>query len=235
MIKGFEIVDLTHLLNEKIPTWTGECGFQKRLVMDYPENIARVMSYSCIANAGTHIDSPSHFISGGKCIHELTLDKELCVPIHCIDVSAKAKRDYLISCEDLEHYEKTHGKMQSGSVLLGCTGWDKYWNDSVRYRSADKDGNIRCPGFSAEVGAMILERKLVGLGIDTFSPDGGNMSFPLHFQLLGAGKYLIENLTNLDKIPPVGAYLQVLPLKIEDAAESPVRAIALVSTPPISN
>lgn len=228
MIKGFEIIDLTHLLNEKIPTWTGERGFQKSIEKDYPEDIARVMSYSCIANAGTHIDSPSHFIPGGKCIHELELGKELCVPIHCIDVSAKAEMDYFISCDDLEHYEETYGKMQPGAVLLGYTGWSKHWNDSIRYRSADKDGNIHCPGFSGEVGGLILERKLAGLGIDTFSPDGGNMRLPLHIQLLGAGKYLIENLANLDKVPPVGAYLLVLPLKIEGAAESPVRAIALV-------
>ncbi len=139
MIKGFKIVDLTHLLNEDIPTWTGECGFEKRLLQDYPKDVARVMFYSFVANAGTHIDSPSHFIACGKCIHELELDTELCVPIHCIDVSAKATMDYFISSDDVMQYEKTYGKMQPGSILLGYTGWDKYWNDLVRYRSVAPD------------------------------------------------------------------------------------------------
>jgi kynurenine formamidase len=228
MIEGFDIVDLTQLLNENIPTWTGECGFHKTIVMDYPKDAARVMKYSFVANAGTHIDSPSHFIAGGRCIHELLLDKDLCVPIHCVDVSTKACIDYRISLQDVEEYEKVHGKMQPGAVLLGRTGWDQYWNDPIRYRSADKDNNIRCPRFAPEVADFVLERKLVGLGIDTFSPDGGDMSFPIHVKLLGAGKYLIENLTNLGKIPPVGAYLQALPMHIEMAAESPIRAIALI-------
>lgn len=231
MIKNFKIVDLTHLLNHQIPTWNGECGFQKKITKDYEENIARVMSYTCISNAGTHIDSPSHFVPGGRSIHELSLDKELCVPIHCIDVSAKAREDYYISSEDLELYEKKYGRMQEGAVLLANTGWSKKWNDPVRYRSIDSSGSVRCPGFSPAVIPIILERKLAGVGIDTFSPDGGNMDLPLHFQLLGAGKYIVENLTNLDQVPPFGAYFLALPLKIEDAVESPVRAIALLPDP----
>ena len=226
MISGFEIIDLTHLLNENIPTWTGECGFHKKIVTDYPE--PRVMSYSFIASAGTHIDSPVHFVPGGRSVDELTLSGDLCVPIHCIDVSDKASMDYLISSEDIERYERSYGRMESGSVLLGYTGWDRFWKDPALYRRAGEDGNIRCPGFAPEVGSIILKRGLVGLGIDTFSPDGGDMSFPIHKELLGSGKYLIENLTNLGKLPPVGAFLQALPLKIEDAAESPIRAIALV-------
>jgi len=43
------------------------------------------------------------------------------------------------------------------------------------------------------------------------------------------GKYILENLTNLDQLPPNGASLIALPLKIEGGAESPIRAVGVVS------
>ena len=227
MIPGFDIIDLSHQINEHIPTWDGDVAFEKKTVMDYPASVARVMHYSMIANAGTHIDSPSHFIEEAPEVHHLNLNN-LCVPIHLIDVRAKAHADYMISLEDITIYEQKHGRIQPGTILIGLTGWDKYWADAKKYREEDSNGDIHCPGFAAEVGPFILERNLVGLGIDTFSPDGSDMSFPLHLLLLGKEKYLIENLTNLSKLPPIGAYLIALPLKIEGAAESPIRAIALV-------
>ena len=227
MIPGFDIIDLSYQINENIPTWEGNKGFEKKTVLDYPASVARVMHYSMVANAGTHIDSPSHFTPQASEIHHLNLSN-LCVPIHLIDVRAKAHTDYMISLEDIAIYEQKYGPVRAGSIIIGLTGWDKHWADAKKYRAEDLNGDIHCPGFAADVGPFVLERNVVGLGIDTFSPDGSDMTFPLHLLLLGKEKYLIENLTNLSKVPPVGAYLIALPLKIEGAAESPIRAIALV-------
>jgi kynurenine formamidase len=220
MISHYDLIDLTHTLNADIPTWTGECGFHKKTIQDYPS--PKIMNYSMMAGAGTHIDAPSHFCPGGHAIHEIPLEELYC-PIYLISVQTN-----LITLKDVENHEKQYGKMEPGGILLGSTGWDKHWNNPDKYRSADEQGNTRCPGFTSDIGPFILERKLVGLGIDTLSPDGSDMTFPLHVLLLGNGKYLIENLTNLEKVPPRGAYLVALPLKIEGGAESPIRAIALV-------
>ena len=72
----------------------------------------------------------------------------------------------------------------------------------------------------------LAEKNIVGIGIDTLSPDGSNMSFPVHHKILGAGKYIIENLCHLEKLPAVGARVMALPLKIKNGSEAPCRVIA---------
>lgn len=52
--------------------------------------------------------------------------------------------------------------------------------------------------------------------------------FSVHELFLGAGKYLIENVANAHLLPLIGAYGIVLPLKLSEGAEAPVRFIAFV-------
>jgi kynurenine formamidase len=66
------------------------------------------------------------------------------------------------------------------------------------------------------------------LGIDTFSSDTGENGFPVHRAILGADKYLVENVANAELLPATGAKVLVLPPKIKDATEAPLRLIALI-------
>lgn len=49
----------------------------------------------------------------------------------------------------------------------------------------------------------------------------------MHRAILGADKYLVENVANAKLLPPTGAKVLVLPIKIKDATEAPIRLIAL--------
>lgn len=222
--KNYALVDLTHTLDKNIPTWTGDCGFHSKILVDYPE-VARVLEYECIASAGTHIDAPSHFIPHGRNIDQLPLE-ELCIPICVINMQEELHASAQITREDFENHEREHGKIPKGSIAIGSTGWSRYWKTPEIYRG---EGEYPVtPTISPDVGDMLLDRDVAGIGIDTLSPDPYGGDYPLHVQLLGADKFIIENLTNLDKLPPRGSCLIALPLKIADGTESPIRAIALV-------
>jgi hypothetical protein len=52
--------------------------------------------------------------------------------------------------------------------------------------------------------------------------------FPVHHYLLGAGKYGVTQLRNLDRLPPVGSVVVVAPLPIVGGTGSPARVLALV-------
>ena len=85
------------------------------------------------------------------------------------------------------------------------------------------------PSFSAKATELLIERNIAGIGIDTLSPDTGALGmFPAHQIMLSAGKFIIENLTNLKLLPAFGAQIIALPLKIKDGPESPARVIAIV-------
>jgi kynurenine formamidase len=42
-----------------------------------------------------------------------------------------------------------------------------------------------------------MERDISGIGCDTLSPETKS-GFPIHYYILGRGKYIVENLNNLD-------------------------------------
>jgi kynurenine formamidase len=46
--------------------------------------------------------------------------------------------------------------------------------------------------------------------------------------LLGAGKYGLTQLANLDRLPPTGSLLIAAPLKLVGGSGSPARVLALV-------
>lgn len=222
-----KIIDLTHILNGDIPTWNGTCGFHSEIKMDYPKG-CRVQQYKMHAGVGTHMDAPSHFYKDGKHIADMPLE-QLIVPGHVIDVTQRRAPDLLISPADLKVYEERHGKIEKNSLVIGYTGWGAFWDDTSRYRNPDTSGKMHFPGFSKEAAQFLLERDIAGLGIDTLSPDGSNQGFPVHELILGAGKYILENLTNLDKLPPKGALCFALPIKVDQGTEAAVRAVALLS------
>jgi kynurenine formamidase len=52
--------------------------------------------------------------------------------------------------------------------------------------------------------------------------------FPLHHFLLGADKYGVTSLQNLDRLPATGAVIVVAPLPILGGTGSPARVLAFV-------
>ena len=68
--------------------------------------------------------------------------------------------------------------------------------------------------------ALLGERGIAGLGIDTLSADTGGRSFPVHRAILGSGRYLVENIANAELLPPTGATAFVLPMKIHEGTEA---------------
>lgn len=226
------LIDLTHALDSNIPTWDGSCGFKSWTTNDYSENLTHTkFQCQCLemnTGIGTHMDAPYHCIKGGKSIADITL-KQLVLPLIVIDVSSRAGANYEISINDIMNFEKTHGTIPPGSLAIGYTGWSKYWNDPIQYRNADEKGELHFPSFSRKAAETLLERDVSGIAIDTLSPDVGvGGVFPVHELILGAGKYLIENVAHAHLLPAIGAYGVVLPLKIFQGAEAPVRFIAFV-------
>jgi len=51
--------------------------------------------------------------------------------------------------------------------------------------------------------------------------------FVVHHLLGKAGRYGLENLAQLDKLPPNGFFLFVAPMKIETGSGGPARAFAV--------
>ncbi|MBS0629636.1 MAG: cyclase family protein [Verrucomicrobia bacterium] len=226
LLEHFKIVDLTHPLTPHIPTWGGSCGFCLEVKKDY-DRLFRVQQIKMHAGCGTHMDAPSHRFEGGLSIADIPVE-QLIVPLCLIDVSKKANAEYEISAQDILDDEAGHGPIAQNALVIGFTGWCRFWTHPSAYRNVDAKGQMHFPAFSARSAELLMERKIAGVGIDTLSPDCLNLEFPVHKTLLSAGKYIIENIADCSQIPARGSYAIALPIRAEDATEAPIRLIALV-------
>ena len=226
MVFPYRIIDLTHILNEQVPSWNGACGFHHDMHIDYSdcedEDKFRVMKIKMHAGIGTHIDAPSHCILGGKCIDDFEVN-DLIMPSVVIDVSAKCHERYSLSVQDVIDFENQFGSIKKNSCVMIKTGWSALWNQALKYHNKHV-----FPSVSAEAAELLIKKGVSALGIDTLSPDRPEDGFKVHQIFLGAGKILIENVANLNSMPALDGFVMILPLKIKDGTEAPVRLIGLI-------
>jgi kynurenine formamidase len=103
--------------------------------------------------------------------------------------------------------------------------------DAGAFLGQDASKTLHFPGFSREVCEFLLkERDVAGLGVDTLSLDfGASKDFAAHKLWLGAGKWVLECVANLSKLPPAGAIVFVGAPKILGASGGPTRVLAVWS------
>lgn len=211
------IIDLTHPLSSHIPSWNGSVAF----TLEDEDHI------SMLTSAGTHIDAPASFFEKGKTIDRLSF-QQLFGPAAVLDVSKKAEANYQIQPRDVEEYEERYGSIPENSIVIGYTGWSRFWKDPKAYRNEDSKGHAHFPTFAVSTIDLLLKRKVAGVAIDTLALESLHSSFPAHRLLLGADKFIIENIANVSKLPPKGASIFTLPLNIEKGHEAPARVIGLM-------
>lgn len=226
MLDNFTLIDLTHTITTSIPSWQGTSSFSFTIIKDYHQGV-RTQQFQLSSNSGTHMDAPGHLKKSAQMIDQIPLS-HLFVPVYVIDVSAHTSEDYIVPLQVVTDYEKQHGQIPPNCLVVIHTGWCNRWNEPRSYINLDTQGKMHFPGISQEVGQYLVDRKIIGFAIDTFSPDGADEHFPVHKIFLEHNIYIIENITNTDKLPPTGAFVAALPLKIYDAVEAPMRIIGLV-------
>lgn len=193
--------------------------------------------YEASEHCGTHADAPIHFAQGGRTIDRIPLT-EWIGPAVKIDVTASCakNRDYLLSVEDIEGWEKRYGKIPDGAWVIMYTGiGTQYYPDKKNVLGTEKTGpealpELSFPGFSSEsVEFLVTKRNIAGIAIDTPSIDiGKSKGFEVHRILCGANKLALENIAHLDKLPDSGAVLYVIPMLIKDGTGAPARVFAFL-------
>ena len=89
---------------------------------------------------------------------------------------------------------------------------------------------LRFPGLHPAAATWLVKnRKIAAIGLDTPSIDyGKSRLFHSHRVLFAANIPALENVANLQRLPPTGAWVIALPMKIKGGSGGPVRIAALV-------
>jgi kynurenine formamidase len=228
-LRGLRWVDLSHTLEADIPAWPTHARFGRTLYESYEYgDVARHYGLTLSEHTGTHLDAPLHFIPSGSAhygVDDVPLDR-LVGRAATID-AADLGPDGLLGVDRVRAWEAAHGRIEAGDGVLIRYGWDERWRTGAAGRRF-LDG---WPGLGEEAADYLAQRGVSLVGCDTVSVDAAlSEESPAHYALLGSEVYVVENLKNLNELPPFCLFM-AFPLKIRDGSGSPVRAVALA--PPV--
>ncbi|MES3629441.1 MAG: cyclase family protein [Longimonas sp.] len=240
-----ELVDLSHPFNDESiywPTATQEFELEEEFVGDTGNYFYASHVFRGAEHGGTHIDAPFHFAESAEAAEEQFTVEEIPIerlvgPAVVIDVSEQATDDrlYQVQVSDFEAWETEHGRIPNGAMVLLNTGSAQFYPDREAYMGTAERGeealpDLAFPGLHPDAAEwLVANRSVSAVGLDTPSIDyGPSEDFAAHRILFPENIAVFENLTNLNDLPPTGAHLIALPMKIEGAGGAPLRAVAVL-------
>jgi len=163
---------------------------------------------------GTCLDSPRHRYEDGADLAGLPLGRFADLPAVVVRTIGSGRR--AVEAAELESLTV------AGHAVLLHTGGDRHWG-TPSY-AADN------PYLSADAARLLVERGAALVGIDSAGIDDTAAAAagerPAHTLLLAAGIPIVEHLTGLAELPPVGARFTAAPPRIAGLGTSTVRAFA---------
>jgi arylformamidase len=208
------IIDLSHTISPGMPVYPGDDPpvFTNRAAID--EDGFAEKGITLGSHVGTHIDAPAHIIPYAPTLDRMPIDR-FAGQGSVIDLTGMKNPE--IDTSFLRSYESL---FKTSEFILLHTGWHRFWGQDNYLRGY--------PILSIEAALWIRSFGLKGIGIDAISVDEIEaIDLPIH-KILLERMLIIENLTNLDKLPKTGFIFSCLPLKLENADASPVRAAAII-------
>lgn len=199
--------DISQRLGAKTPLWPGEPDLvvkrNAQLGPDCPVNIGEL---SAPLHAGTHADAPLHYSNDG------------------VDSADSALTAYIGPCvvHDVRHAgERVEVSDCDWDVLSGAKRVLLRTYESFPHEAWD--ANFKAIG--PDVIERLSESGTVLIGVDTPSLDPQtSKTMDAHRAVLAADMRILEGLV-LDDVPPGEYELIALPLALEGADASPVRAV----------
>jgi len=211
-----KVIDLTLTISESIPSFPGSPKPQFINWSDIENDGYNLELLFLSSHTGTHLDAPYHFAKNGIKISEIPLDRLLG---NGILIKLQKTVNTPITKSDIILFEKNNHKIPNHSSIFFYTGWQKNLKRNNYFTEN--------PGLDLPSAKYLASKKTNLIGIDSPSIDlGKDDSFSVHNILSQNNILIVENLTNLNKIPTKKFDFTILPLKLKDATGSPVRAVA---------
>ena len=199
MLENKRIYDISPTISKDLAVFPGDCPFSREVVMDFPKGDHLALSnMRSTLHIGAHADAPNHYKNGAPGISERDLSY------------------YMGDCQVLELREDLEYKIEAKRVLFktGSFPDPKVWNNDFK-------------ALNPELISFLHGKGVITVGIDTPSVDkSDSKNLETHKMIAKYDMAILEGLI-LDKVSQGTYQLIALPLKIQDADASPVRAILL--------
>jgi len=213
-------ISLSHVLTPDTPVWSGfptTTKFQQgtgRLddkspyaAFTYEKPGLETTAYAFATDQfGTQLDPPAHWHQCFPAIDELPAALAL-RKLAVISIADKVAADanYHLTAADVRAWEREHGMIPAGSVVMVRSDWSKRWPDAARIQPADH----KFPGATLEALKLLhLERKILLHGHEPLDADS-TPTLVAEDWLMNNGYMQAEGVANLDQVPATGALIAI--------------------------
>lgn len=242
---GYVLALALFLLAQRHPTVSQPAEFHSVIDLTYPNAVESAAIQNAITGSDglkgpahanvsrrqpieTRLDAPAALGTGLWAPDQIPPER-LVGPLVVLDVrdSVRKNPNYQLSVIDIANFERLHGEVPPGSVVMALTGISVTQNNQEN--NSSPEGPVRSAGYSADAAKFLIEgRNVVALGTDSGSVDSGlSKDSTVSRYTLSRDAYLIENVADLDRAPTDGGIVMVAPLKLENRTSARVRILAL--------
>lgn len=235
---NFELVDLSRpLAVETVDALfgdlvaDGENAYFRDLSIEVVVDHEHANGYSCRftfpEHVATHVDAPIHAVAGGDFLDRIDL-RRLIGEAVVLDLD-RGGEEVGYTAEDLE---RAGGDVRPGDIVLLYSG----------YVDARPGERMRQTYLTPEAAQWLVDRDVHAVGVEPCSPDPFRAgvyehrwgdkdtpdppAWPAHRILLSNDVYIVEGLTNLERLRGRRVRFSALPALVPGLSGFPVRAVA---------
>ena len=206
-------IDLTHSITPNMPVWKGFGPAKFGPTVDpktgkpytYKKDGFEATAYRIATDQfGTQLDSPAHWAPEYAGIDELPATYAV-RPLVVISIVPQVKQDpkYALQVSDVLAFEKAHGRIPAGSVVMVRSDWSKKWTDNPA-KAKKLAADPVFPGVSlAALKLLHLQRHILFHGHEPLDTDT-TPTLEGESWLMHHGYTQAEGVANLDGVPATG-------------------------------
>ncbi|HYZ28720.1 MAG TPA: cyclase family protein [Thermoleophilaceae bacterium] len=211
-------IDLTHSITPNMPVWKGFGPALFGPAVDpltgqpytYAKDGFEATRYMLATDQfGTQLDPPAHWAPEYPGIDELPATYAV-RPLVVISIVPQVKKDpkYALEVSDIRTFEKRHGRIPAGSVVMVRSDWSKKWTDDpMKAKALAADPNF--PGVSlAALEFLHLKRHILFHGHEPLDTDT-TPTLEGEAWLMHHGYTQAEGVANLDGVPATGCLIDI--------------------------
>jgi kynurenine formamidase len=211
-------IDLTHDITPGIPVWRGFGPATFSPAVDpvtgkaytYAESGFEATAYLLRTDQfGTQLDPPAHWAPEYPSIDELPATYAV-RPLVVISIARQVRADprYFLHVSDIRAWERRHGRIPKGSVVMVRSDWSKRWTeDPVKAKELAADPNFPSVGLDA-LKFLHLQRNILFHGHEPLDTDT-TPTLEGEDWLMHNGYTQAEGVDNLDGVPATGCLVSM--------------------------
>jgi kynurenine formamidase len=215
---GARYIDLTHEITPNIPVWKGFGGAVFSPAVDpatgqaytYAQSGFEATAYQLATDQfGTQLDPPAHWAPEYPGIDELPATYAV-RPLVVISVAKQVKKNptFFLHVPFIKAWEKRHGRIPEGSVVMVRSDWSKRWTeDPVKAKELAADTNFPSVGLDA-LKFLHRKRHILFHGHEPLDTDT-TPTLEGESWLMHHGYTQAEGVDNLGGVPATGCLVSI--------------------------